>query len=201
MPLAIRFHRLWNTACTRAFTAAVVLWMSVCATALAQNPAVPAPSIKLTDHNGTLVTEHTFKGKPSVVFFGFTHCPDICPTTLSEMSLLLDELGAGADRINFIFMSVDPERDTPKALKAYLDHFDPRIFGLTGPIESITRFAKGLGATFKKVPIGGGEYVMDHPIMHYVLDESWQRTGVLYARSNTAGRARTLNKLRTLIRD
>src|SRR5438128_8996485 len=87
---------------------------------------------KLTDQNGKVVTEQDLKGLPFLVFFGFTHCPDVCPTTLFEVSEILRQLGADADRVGALFITVDPERDTPETMKDYLSSFDPHLVGLTG---------------------------------------------------------------------
>lgn len=115
----------------------------------------------LTDHLGNQVRPTDWLGRPTMVFFGFTWCPDVCPTTLSDISGWLEELGADADRLNTVMISVDPERDTPAVLAAYLSNFDPRIIGLTGPIAEIERAAAGFRARFMKVPQDGG-YTMDH---------------------------------------
>ena len=95
----------------------------------------------------------TYKGKPFLVFFGFTHCPDMCPTALFEMSEILRALGPDADRVNALFVTVDPERDTPAKLKDYLSSFEPQIHGLTGEPEAITAVEKGYRAYAKKVPL------------------------------------------------
>lgn len=115
----------------------------------------------LTDHHGNNVQPADWIGRPTMVFFGFTWCPDVCPTTLSDISGWLDELGPAADRLNTVLISVDPERDTPEVLAAYLSNFDPRIVGLTGPMPEIERAAAGFRARFEKVP-RDGDYTMDH---------------------------------------
>lgn len=115
----------------------------------------------LTDHHGNTVRPADWIGRPSMVFFGFTWCPDVCPTTLSDISGWLDELGPAADGLNTVLISVDPERDTPEVLADYLSNFDPRIVGLTGPLAEIERAAAGFRARFEKVP-RDGDYTMDH---------------------------------------
>lgn len=100
----------------------------------------------MVNHNGQTVTNKDFEGKPMVVFFGFTYCPDICPTTLSRLSSLLDKLGPDAEKINVLLVSVDPERDTPEALGQYLQSFHKRITGLTGTLDQLAAFAKNYKA-------------------------------------------------------
>ena len=118
-------------------------------------------SFTLTDHRGATVKPSDWIGRPAIIFFGFTWCPDVCPTTLGDITLWLEELGHDADRLNTFLISVDPERDTPEVLAAYLSNFDPRITGLTGPLGEIERAAKGFCATFEKIPRGDG-YTMNH---------------------------------------
>lgn len=118
-------------------------------------------SFALINHHGNTVRPSDWIGRPTMVFFGFTWCPDVCPTTLSDISGWLDELGPDADRLNTVLISVDPARDTPEALAEYLANFDPRIVGLTGPLAEIERAAAGFRAKFEKVP-QGNDYTMDH---------------------------------------
>ncbi|HEY7459848.1 MAG TPA: SCO family protein [Xanthobacteraceae bacterium] len=127
-------------------------------------------AFKLTDHNGHAVTEADFKGKPFLVFFGFTHCPDVCPTALFDMSEALRRLGPDADRARALFITVDPERDTPEKLKQYLSSFDPRIVGLTGTPDEIAAVTKTYKVYAKKVPTEGGDYTMDHSAIVYLMD-------------------------------
>ena len=115
----------------------------------------------LTDHRGNQVRPTDWLGRPTIVFFGFTWCPDVCPTTLSDISGWLEELGPDAERLNTVMISVDPERDTEVVLAEYLSNFDPRIIGLTGPLSEIERAAAGFRARFEKVP-QGSDYTMDH---------------------------------------
>jgi protein SCO1/2 len=146
---------------------AIVLWP--------REPAITRPSdvggpFQLTDQDGRTVTEADFKGKLHLVFFGFTHCPDICPTTLFEMSETLRRLGPAADKTAALFISVDPERDTPEKLKQYLSSFDKRISGLTGTPEQIAAVTRAFKAYAKKVPLDGGGYTMDHSAIVYLMD-------------------------------
>ena len=115
----------------------------------------------LTDHRGNQVRPTDWLRRPTIVFFGFTWCPDVCPTTLIDISGWLEELGADAERLNTVMISVDPERDTAVVLAEYLSNFDPRIIGLTGPLSEIERAAAGFRARFEKVP-QGSDYTMDH---------------------------------------
>jgi protein SCO1/2 len=107
---------------------------------------------ELVDANGRTVTERDFRTKPTAWFLGFTHCPDMCPTTLADLTAVLDRLWPDADKINVVFVTVDPERDTPEVLKEYLSSFDPRIIGLTGSREAIDAMAKAYFVHQAKVP-------------------------------------------------
>ncbi len=134
-------------------------------------PSSVGGPFRLLDHNGRVVTEANFKGRPFLVFFGFTHCPDICPTALFEMSEVLKRLGPDADKTAALFISVDPERDTPEKLKDYVSSFHPRIFGLTGTPAEIEAVAKAYRAYAKKVPLEGGGYTVDHSAIVYLMDK------------------------------
>jgi protein SCO1/2 len=125
----------------------------------------------LTDQNGQPFSDKDLKGKPFLVFFGFTHCPDVCPTTLFEISEILRNLGPAADRTAALFISVDPERDTPAAMKDYLANFDPHLRGLTGDAGALAAVAKAYRVYYKKVPTDGGDYTMDHTAIVYLMDK------------------------------
>jgi len=118
-------------------------------------------SFSLTDHTGRPFAPAQWLGRPTMVFFGFTFCPDVCPTTLSDISDWLTELGTEADRLNLALISVDPERDTPAVLAEYLSNFDPRITGLTGQLPEIEKVAADFRARFEKLP-KDGDYTMNH---------------------------------------
>ncbi len=134
-----------------------------------QASAVGGP-FALTDQDGRRVTDQDYKGKPFLVFFGFTHCPDICPTTLFEVSEVMRTLGPDAAKTQALFITVDPERDTPSVMGDYLSSFDPRLRGLTGTQAEIDATAKVYRAYFRKVPIEGG-YTMDHMATVYLMDK------------------------------
>jgi protein SCO1/2 len=134
-------------------------------------PSAIGGAFRLTDQDGRPVTEAALKGKPSLVFFGFTHCPDVCPTTLFDVSELYKALGPDADRLGAYFVSVDPERDTPAVLKEYLSSFDPHLRGLTGDADSIAAIQKAYRVYAKKVPLESGDYTMDHTAIVYLMDK------------------------------
>jgi protein SCO1 len=137
------------------------------------SPAVAAVGgpFHLEDQNGKPVSDQDMKGRPFLVFFGFTHCPDICPTTLFDMSQMLKKLGPDADRMGALFITVDPERDTPAALKDYLSNFDPHLRGLTGDQAAVDVAIKAYRVYAKKVPLKDGDYTMDHTAMVYLMDK------------------------------
>ena len=138
---------------------------------VAQQIAAIGGPFKLTDQNGRPVSDQDLKGYPFLVFFGFTHCPDVCPTTLFEVSEILRSLGGDADRARALFITVDPERDTPAAMKDYLSSFDPHLAGLTGDAAAIAAVAKAYRVYYKKVPLDQGDYTMDHTAIVYLMDK------------------------------
>jgi protein SCO1/2 len=137
-------------------------------------PSAIGGPFKLVDQNGQAVTENALKGKPSLIFFGFTHCPDICPTALFDMSELYKALGRDGDKVGAYFVTVDPERDTPDVLKEYLSSFDPRLRGLTGDPAAVAAMEKGYRVYSKKVPLDGGGYTMDHTALVYLMNKDGQ---------------------------
>jgi protein SCO1 len=140
--------------------------------AMGPSAAAIGGPFRLVDQNGTTVTDADLKGKPYLVFFGFTHCPDVCPTTLMEMSEVLDKLGPDANRVVALFITVDPERDTPAELKDYLSSFNPRVKGLTGDPAAVGQVAKSYRVYMKKVPLENGDYTMDHTALVYLMDRN-----------------------------
>jgi protein SCO1 len=161
-----------------AFIAGLVLCVGVIAliegrsagTGTVQAAAIGGP-FNLIDQDGQPFSDHDLKGKTFLVFFGFTHCPDVCPTTLFEISEIMRTLGPEADRTAALFISVDPERDTPQAMKDYLSSFDPHLRGLTGDAAALAAVAKAYRVYYKKVPLEGGDYTMDHTAIVYLMDK------------------------------
>lgn len=147
----------------------IVLWM-LGGLRQAPAPAAVGGPFQLTDQSGQTVTETSLMGRPTLIFFGFTHCPDICPTSLFEISEVLRAMGKKADRVNAYFVSVDPERDTAAAMKEYLSSFDPHLKGLTGNPEAVAKVISAYRVYAKKVPLKDGDYTMDHTALIYLMD-------------------------------
>jgi protein SCO1 len=162
-----------------ALLAAVLAQAGLPARAAAQGIGRSGGAFELTDQHGRPFSSTTLTGRPYAIFFGFTHCPDVCPTTLLEMSNVLKRLGADADRLSVVFVTVDPERDTPAKLREYLASFDPRIIGLTGSQEQIAAAAKAWDAFYNKVPEDDGSYTVAHSAYVYLMDRDNRVTGTL----------------------
>ncbi|ODT64907.1 MAG: hypothetical protein ABS75_33730 [Pelagibacterium sp. SCN 63-23] len=162
---------------------------------VATGEAIYAKPFSLVDHNGAAVTEASYLGKPSAWFYGFTHCPDVCPTALAEMSAVLEALGPDSDKLQVVFVSVDPERDTPEVMRDYVDYFDPRIIGLTGELEQVTTMAKDRYIFFKKVPMEGGEYLMEHQASIQLVTSNGQFFGTLASEEGFDMRLRKVRRL------
>ncbi len=142
--------------------------------------------LALNDHNGRSVTLDTFKGKLVVLFFGYTHCPDVCPTTLSDMAEALKLLRPEeAAKVQILFVTVDPKRDTPEILQAYVPYFHPGFLGLHGSTEQVEQVAKEFKIVYRKqVEAGASDYLIDHSAGSYVLDrQSRLRLYLPYATS------------------
>ena len=130
-----------------------------------------ARTLALPDMNGQLRTLGDFKGKVTVVFFGYTQCPDVCPTTMAELAQVKKSLGADGDKLQAVFVTIDPERDTPEILKSYMASFDPSFVALRGTLEQTQAAAKEFKVYFAKVPgKTEGSYTMDHSAGAFVLD-------------------------------
>jgi protein SCO1/2 len=166
----------------------------------AAQPLSPLASLggtfALTDHRGAPVSEKTFVGKPTLYFFGFTNCPDVCPTTLYDLSARLKELGRDADKLNIAFVTVDPERDTQEALADYMSAFDPRIVALTGTRAQVDTILKAYRVYAKKVPLENGNYTLDHSASIFAAD-SQGRVVMLIDRNESPEMVRT--KLQRLL--
>jgi cytochrome oxidase Cu insertion factor (SCO1/SenC/PrrC family) len=124
----------------------------------------------LTDQHGVLRHDGDFRGKLMLIYFGYTFCPDVCPTELQTMSEAIDRLGAKGDAVQPIFITVDPARDTQEQLKAYAENFHPRLLALTGSAEQIAQAARAYKVFYQPVKQGDGEYLMDHSSVVYLMD-------------------------------
>ncbi len=109
-------------------------------------------------------------GKPFIIFFGYTHCPDVCPATLTELASDIKLLGSDADKLNYVFVTIDPARDTPSVMQAYVGSFDPRIIGLTGSAPQIATIAREWHVFYRKEPGSGQDYAMEHSATAYLMD-------------------------------
>ena len=158
-------------------------------------PDIGGP-FSLVDQQGRPFSDKNLRGKPALVFFGFTYCPEVCPTTLTRMSGWLRSLGPDAEKLNVVFISIDPERDTPNQMAAYLAAFDPRIHGLTGSVAQVYKAADEYRIYRRKVLLPGGGYTMDHSAVIYALDRRGALAGILtYDQPD----AKALEAIRTLI--
>jgi cytochrome oxidase Cu insertion factor (SCO1/SenC/PrrC family) len=158
-------------------------------------PDVLQPLSALTTQHGTRFSLDHVKGHPVAVVFGFTHCPDVCPTTLLDWSNVLAGLGADGDRLKVLFVSVDGERDTPDALAAYMASFDPRIVALTGNAAQIAAAARAYDAFYEKVVDSSGSYTFDHTVKTYFVDRGGQLAGAADLRTPEQDRRKTLDAL------
>jgi protein SCO1/2 len=131
----------------------------------------------LVGPDGKTVTERDFLGTPHLVFFGFTHCPDVCPTKLFEMSEVFRAMGDKGGSVRALFVTVDPERDTPEVMKSYVSSFDPRIVGLTGDRAAIDKVVRDFRAYARKVPLKDGDYTMEHTALVYLIGKDGRFTG------------------------
>jgi protein SCO1/2 len=136
-------------------------------------------AFSLVDQKGAPITEAAFRGQPSVVFFGFTHCPEVCPTTLFELAGWLKTLGDDGKNLHAYFVSVDPERDTPEVMNAYVSNFSDRIVGITGAPDKVHAMAKSFGIYWKKVDTGDGDYTMDHTASVLLLNAKGDFAGTI----------------------
>ena len=157
-----------------------------------QGVAAVGGPFALVSHDGRAVTEADFRGAPFLVFFGFTHCPDICPTKLLEISQVLQAAGEKGRALRALFVTVDPERDTPEVLKSYLGSFDERIVGLTGSREAVDGAIKAYRAFARKVALKDGDYTMDHTSLVYHMDRNGRFVGSFNLNRPAAVAAREL---------
>lgn len=168
-----------------------------------QNSAAPAQTnapggpFNLTDTKGRTVTNETLKGKPYAIFFGFTRCPDVCPTTMARMALLHKRLGADAAKMNIVFVSVDPEHDKREDIASFLSMFDAPVIGLTGDPAELERMEKAFKIYVERVPLPNGDYTIDHTARILLFDRNGQFTDTMDAKEPEA---QAVERLRKLIR-
>lgn len=165
--------------------AGVLVWLTVemskSRQELAEGPfGVP---FQLVAQDGQPVTEKAFQEKPTVLFFGFTHCPEVCPTTLFELNGWLRQVDPDGTKLNGFFVSVDPERDTPELLGQYISNVTDRVKGISGPPEKVNEMIKGFKVYAKKVPVDEkdpkGDYTMDHTASVFLLDNGGRFAGTI----------------------
>jgi len=184
-----------------AFVAGLVVFLGVFLFATGQfggngpGPSAIGGSFELVDQDGKTITDKDMKGAPLLVFFGYTHCPDICPTTLFELSEMLHAMGKDADRIHALFITVDPERDTAPVMKDYLSSFDPHLRGATGSPKAIEAVEKDYRVVARKVPVGDkGDYSMDHSALVYLMDKQGRFVAPFNLKRTPAESAEALRK-------
>jgi protein SCO1/2 len=158
--------------CGLAVVLAAILFVAGRSSSVGPAIAAVGGPFQLVDQDGKTVSDADMKGRPFLVFFGYTHCPDVCPTMLFEMSQMLRALGPDAGRIGALFITVDPERDTPAVLKDYLASFDPHLRGLTGDPAAVDAALKAYRVYAKKVPLKDSDYTMDHTAVVYLMDKN-----------------------------
>jgi protein SCO1 len=174
---------------------ATALWMGLPSRAPVQSGTTIGGPLTLVDDTGVQVTEAALRGKPTVMYFGYTFCPDVCPTTLTDLAQWMHLLGPDADRLNYVFVTVDPERDTPKVMHDYVSAFDPRIRGFTGTSDQIAKVASEYRIYYKRIPTSDGSYVMDHTSILYLMDANGKSVGFIGDQEETASAVAKLKKL------
>ncbi|MBA3880209.1 MAG: SCO family protein [Sphingobium sp.] len=149
----------------------------------------------LTDRNGKIVTPATLRGQPYAIFFGFTRCPDVCPTTLTKVARWRKLMGKDGDKFRIVFVSVDAARDAPKDVGAYVDLFGTPILGLGGNQAQIDRATKSFGVFYQKVPLDGGDYTIDHSAAIYLMDRDGHFASAIAHDDDDAAALAELRKL------
>jgi protein SCO1/2 len=144
-----------------------------------QTSGLGGGTYSLVDHRGSAVDQTMLVGHPSIMFFGFTHCPDVCPTTMGEMAAWFAALGEDAKDLKGYFVTIDPERDTPEAVAGYASWVSDRMTGITGSPEEIAKIAKAWGIVAEKVPGENGEYTMNHTASVLLVDRNGQYFGTI----------------------
>jgi protein SCO1 len=174
---------------------ATALWMGFALRAQVQSSTKIGGPFTLVDDTGAQVTDAALKGRPTVMYFGYTFCPEICPTTLTELAQWMQLLGPDADKLNYVFVTVDPERDTPKVMHDYVSAFDPRIRGFTGTPDQITKVTSEYRVYYKRIPTSDGGYVIDHTAGIYLMDPTIRFFGFIPYQEKTDVAVAKLRKL------
>jgi protein SCO1 len=187
---------LWIAAVIAAIASGFLVWSSQNQDVTQVTAVQIGGPFTLTDQNGRTVTERDFADKARLVFFGFTFCPDVCPTTLARIAGLVQQLGRDGDKLHVLLISVDPERDTPAALKDYVEAFDKRFLGLTGTTQQISAAAKVFRIHYEKVATANGDYTMDHTSGILMFSASGAFKGLMKIEDTDE---RSLASLRSLI--
>lgn len=198
-------YSVWGAAAVVLAIAAAVTWTTTrrseenLAAADAGGAATPyGGPFTLVSDTGATVTQADLLGHPTIMFFGFTTCPDVCPTAMAEATSWLTELGPEAGDLEVFFVTVDPERDTPDRLAEYLSVFHPGIVGLTGPVEDVHAMLRSYGILFQRVALAEGGYTMDHAASFLLFDETADIAGIIgYNEEHSAA----LAEVRALIAD
>ena len=186
-----------------AFVAILALAAGVALRLLLEDRAAPVVAtelgepFELIDQDGAPITEAAFTGRPSLLFFGFTHCPEVCPTTIYEMETWLDDLEVTPEEVGAFFVTVDPERDTAEYLRNYLAPQSDRITGITGEPEAVWDMARSWRVYWQKRPLGEGDYTMDHFASVFVLDDAGRVADLIaYGEDSEAAKAKIAKVLR-----
>lgn len=158
--------------------------------------STPGGPFRLVDTEGRIVTEQTLKGKPTAMFFGFTRCPDVCPTTMNRMALLHRKLAGEGDKLNIVFVSVNPEHDKREDIASFLSMFDAPVIGLTGEAAELEKMAKAYKIYVEKVPLPNGDYTIDHTARILLFDRDG---GFVETMDSHAPEEQALGQLRRLI--
>ncbi len=174
---------------------ATAMWMGLSLRAQVQSSTKVGGPFTLVDDTGAQVTEAALKGRPTVMYFGYTFCPEVCPTTLTELTQWIRMLGPDAYKLNYVFVTVDPERDTPKVMHDYVSAFDPRIRGFTGTPDQIAKVAGEFRVYYKRIPASDGGYGIDHTAGLYLMNSKVRFLGFIPYQEKTDTAVAKLRKL------
>ncbi|MHA1189853.1 MAG: SCO family protein [Alphaproteobacteria bacterium] len=171
-------HGLWLAVATIVLAIGVLLFLPQEEESISAGKPLGGP-FRLVDFNGAPISEHAFQGHPSAVFFGYTHCPEVCPTTLFELDQWIAALGPDGEKLQAYFVTVDPERDTPELLKDYVTSVTGRVTGISGDPDAVRAMLKDYHIYFARTDLEGGDYAMDHSASVFLLNEAGDFTGTI----------------------